>query len=303
MSSGTSSGALATARSCELRVDGGECAEQLGREAGGRLGCGDLLHLGDVAPRLRRRPADRRARALRIGGARLREVAEHGLEDAVRMCGAEGLRQDRDTSLVHRCGTHLHRRGRADDVRHDHTVDTLQWERSRLGRSRPGEVDAGRPSRTRRRPGDRAVHGVDPGRRKNSRDAEDDCRADGVEVDDQGTCRTRTRGDLRRDVDRGTGRENGEDDVGLPDERLERADVLEPDVRRQPPCPFAASGEGNDHVRAAVPQPRSERAAHCPGRDDPDDVHAGRIPDAARVAEPRHGRRSVMCLFMPLHPE
>ncbi len=102
-------------------------------------------------------------------------------------------------------------------------------------------------------------------------DALDGRRRDRVEVGDERPRVTGRRGDRAGDLDRRPGRHDAENDVSLVDERLERADVLDSRLAGETSGPFAAAVERDDDARAALLEPRADRASHRPASDEPDD--------------------------------
>ena len=239
-----------------------------------RLGRGDLLHLGHVAPRLRRRLPDRPARPSPVREPGVDEVVEDVLDDPVRMRGAERLREERDPPLVDRRGAHLHGGREPDRGADDDELDPRQRKARDLCGTRSREVDPRRARGMRRRARDRAVDGLEPVRRERRVDPLDGRGRGRVEVGHERPCVAGRDGDRLGHLERGAGRHDAEDDVRLVDERLQRPDVLDSRLGGEASCPFAATVERHDHARATVPEPRADRAPHRPASDEPDDQRA-----------------------------
>ena len=251
-----------------------ERLEELGRQADRRLCRRDLAHLVDVAPRFRRGASERLRGALAVGEARLDEVVEHRVEDAVRVGRAERLREHRDPSLVDRRRGHLDR-GSQPDLGTDHdALHAVERQSCDLVRAAAGEVDPGRVRPGRRRAGDRAVDQVEAGTRERSREVSSRRRRDGVQVGDERSIAPCARDDRVDCTGRLGGWDDREDDVGLDQHRREVADVLEPGIGRERARPLAATLEGDDDACTTSSQSRPDRAPHLPCADQPDDQRA-----------------------------
>ena len=316
-SSGTPPELRRSRLSGERGVDLGQRLEERGREARGRLGGGDLVHLADVAARLRRRA---RETPLDVGdelGRAGAEIGEDVLEDAVRVRGTQRLQQDRGAPLVDRGGAHLHRGGRSDGIADDDQVDAVERELRDLSRTWPGEVDARRPGFPRRRSRDRSVHQLEL-----RGDLERGCGRDGVQLDEE----RRATGFVRRSQDGVSGcssvlrRHDREEDSASRDHRREVGKQLDrcralgetrgprtaPSsvaTTRAPPRPSASAMALPIAPRLTTPTVGTASAARHVSRDgEPAAVAASphiRIPTCGgrtvgkRVARPRVDDRDV----------
>ena len=210
-------------------------------------------------------------------GDRLRraepQVVQNVLENAGAGGGEERLCEHRGRPLVDRGRAHFHRRGRAHLVADQDDVHAVEWKRRDVAGARPREVEARRSPlateaaqrSTRRRTRTRLRS---RGRRSAGRPGRD-----GVQVGHE-----RARGRALGAVDDlccnrlgGSGRDDGEDDLRLPDDGGQVRHELDSGPLGVRPRPRAPAFDRPDDAGAAPPKSVRDSAAHRARADDADD--------------------------------
>ena len=237
--------------------------EELRRQTRRLLARRDLVHLGHVPARLGGDALQHARCVVDEIGVAAAEVVQHELEDAVRVRGAERLREDRRLALVERGRGHLDRRRGTDLVADDPKLEARRVEARNLRRPLARQVDHRRPGNPRWRPRDRAVDGVE------SRGGER-CSRPRAAVVGEIAFRSATSG--RAPVrpaaaaispatsTRDAGRHDREHDRRFTNDLVERRQQLEPS--REPPCPLAPTRDRCDDASAAGRK-------HAPDRSSP----------------------------------